>query len=179
MLAYQSGQPISVTPWPLAAPHIQQVRAMRAVGGGELKPLILAISIITPQTTNRDSARKLVRAALRETLGILLDMSPQSVPLISEPGHPIRLALPHQQIGLSITHEAGFSLAAINLYGKIGIDTMRTDSISDWQQVAQDYLGSTIYNRILSKPENQRAIAFAEQWTRYEASLKCLCLGIT
>ena len=179
MLAYRSGQPIAVTSWPLAACHVQQVCAMRAVGVGERKPLTLVISVVTTHTANRDSARELIRAALRGTLGILLDMSPPSVPLISEPAQPIRLALPYQQIGLSISHEPGFSLAAINLHGKIGIDVMRIDSSFDWQQVAQDYLGSTIYKRILSKSKSQRANAFAEEWTRYEASIKCLGLGIT
>ena len=179
MQAYQSGRPIAVTPWPLAAPHIQQVRAMRAVDVGERKPLILVFSVVTPHTTTRDSARDLIRSALRDTLSILLGLSPQSVHLISEPGQPVRLALPQQRIGLSISHEPGFSLAAINLNGKIGIDMMRTARISDWQQVTQDYLGSTIYKSILNKPESQRENAFAEEWTSYEASLKCLGLGIT
>ncbi|QRX82745.1 4'-phosphopantetheinyl transferase superfamily protein [Glaciimonas sp. PAMC28666] len=143
-----------------------------------LKSPLIVISVITPLTSIRDSARERIRIALREALGFLLNMSPLSVPLVTELGQPIRLALPALHLGLSLSHEPGLSVAAINLRGKVGIDLMRVNAIADWRQVAQDYLGHETVKRIADLPSSGQSHAFAQEWTRYEACLKCLDIGI-
>ena len=163
---------LTVLPWPESARFLRQTR------NEDETQTVIVISVETPLTTIRHIARQRIRSALSEALGILLAQPAQSVALISEPGQPIRLGLPKQQCGLSISHEPGLSVAAINLCGAIGIDLMRPGDVPDWQQVALDYLGPQICKRIREHPENRRAHAFAQEWTRYEACLKCLGLGI-
>jgi len=169
------GAGLTVLPWPESVPSLQKARIADLMGS---KQAVIVVSVTTPLTTIRHIARERIRCAISEALGILLDVAPQSITLISEPGQPVRIALPHHQIGLSISHQPGLSIAAINLRGAIGIDLMQPDVISDWEQIAHDYLGDQACKKILGHTVNQRAHAFAQEWTRYEASLKCLGLGI-
>lgn len=81
-------------------------------------------------------------------------------------------------IGISISHESGLSLAAINLRGAIGVDLMRVQDIADWEIVARDYLGPDAARVLNSIPATRRASAFATAWTAREASLKCLGLPL-
>ena len=152
--------------------------------GADANPIVF--SIATPDTSIRDTSRELVRQALREVLGVLLDRAPETVPLVSSPGHPIRLDMPGLDAGLSVSHEPGLTIAAIYLEGPVGIDLMRVeqdpDWLSDWlsegNALARDYLGQQAGDRIASQPPAQRARAFAREWTRFEASLKCLTMPL-
>lgn len=142
----------------------------------------IVLSIATPDTPIRDAARQLARDALREALGILLDRAPRDIPLISRPGEPLRLDLPDCRVGLSLSHEPGLTLAAINMHGPVGIDLMRIerkiDWLSDWEPVAHDYLGPQAAARIGDLPHARRAEAFARAWTRLEARLKCRAMPL-
>ncbi len=139
-------------------------------------PLIL--SVATPDTPIRDGARALARSALRDALSILLDRPPSDIPLISVPAQPLRLDLPGAYIGLSLSHEPGLSLAAINVRGAVGIDLMRLGETEipapDREAVARDYLGPQAAAVIGALPAAAQAQAFARAWTRLEAGLKCL-----
>jgi 4'-phosphopantetheinyl transferase len=146
-----------------------------AAAGATDSPLVLGIP--TPETPIRDIARSRVRQALREALGILLGLPPERVPLISRPGQAIRLGSPWSHIGLSVSHEPGLTLAAIHLQGTVGVDLMRVEQnpewLTDWQSVAHDYLGPRATERIANQAPSHLAHAFANEWTRAEACLKC------
>jgi 4'-phosphopantetheinyl transferase len=168
--------PVIVHPWPQ-----RRDAGIAALHAGQA---FIAISVATPDTSIRDEARERIRAALRDLLGALANCPPQSVRLISQPGQPLRAALDlaGRAPGLSVSHEAGLSLAAIHLHGAIGIDLMRVEHRADWMPdrdtVAQDYLGAAASRRIALQPPALRPLAFAREWTRYEASLKCLGLPV-
>ena len=138
---------------------------------------LLVLGIETPHSTLRDAARAKVRSVARQVLGAILACRPDAVPLISHPGQPLRLDWPGQSIGLSVSHEAGLSLLAINLHGAVGIDLMRLDEqfdwASGWQSVAHDYLGQDASTAIANAPAVRRQKMFAGHWTALEASLKC------
>lgn len=167
------GAVLPVRPWP--APR--SICAPLPADTARADALPLVLSIATPDTSIRDAARALARSALRETLGELLQRAPDSVPLISRPGQPIRLDAPGTQPGLSVSHERGLTLAAIHFGGAVGIDLMRvgqpSDCLADWEPVARDYLGRRAADRIAGLAPAERAPAFARAWTRLEASLKC------
>ena len=126
---------------------------------------ILIAAVDTPMTANRDAARRLVRQALQDALDARLG---ERVDLIEVRGQALRLAAPHAGIGLSVSHVPGLSLLAIHLAGPIGIDLLGLDQIpsdpEERQRVSTDYLGKGICD-----PRR-----FAQAWTRYEASSKCL-----
>ena len=148
--------------------------------GVAANPIVFGIA--TPDTSIRDTARELARQALREVLGVLLDRTPETVPLASQPGHPIRLDIPGLHAGLSVSHEPGLTIAAIHLAGEVGVDLMRVeqdpDWWSDWEMLARDYLGPQASDRIARQSSTQRVRAFVREWTRFEASLKCLAMPL-
>lgn len=153
--------------------------AAAAMPGPDGTPVVLML--VTPATTLRDEARALVRTALRSCLAPLLDCVPATVPLHIEPGQAPRLDVPGRSIHLSISHEAGLTLAAVRDGGRVGVDLMRaTDAaLPDWQATAHDYLGPEATARILAVSAAQRPRAFARAWTRHEAALKCLGLPLS
>lgn len=149
-------------------------RAAPALPGPDGTPVVLMVA--TPETTLRDEARGLVRGALRSFLSRLAGCPPAAVPLHADPGQAPRLDFDGLSIHLSISHEAGLSLAAVRNGGKVGVDLMRAAdaAMPDWQAVAHDYLGPAA----LAAIEVEGPAAFARAWTRHEAALKCLGLPL-
>lgn len=147
-------------------------------------PLVVAdglwvIAVKTPDTAHRDRARQLVRQALGKTLGGMLAVDEGSLSLISQPGQGIRLAPPWQDVGISVSHEPGLSLAAIHRTGPVGIDLLQLGpALPDLDQLARDYLGPATAAAIAALPQTQRQPAFARAWCRLEAGLKCLGMAL-
>jgi 4'-phosphopantetheinyl transferase len=140
---------------------------------------------------NRTCARAKIRLAVQQMLGALLGQSPGRIILTSIPGHAPAIVIasdgaPRQgrSIGLSISHEAGLSLAAINLHGQIGVDLMRVPQASgldDWDDLmllARDYLAPACAAALAGVAPELRREAFASAWTAHEASLKCRGLAL-
>lgn len=138
------------------------------------------IAVPTPHTSLRGQARELVRTALRESLGRLLGCAPEAVPLDIRPGQAPVLNLSTTSIHLSISHEAGLSLAAIRVGGPVGVDLMACDvaALPDQEALARDYLGPQAAATLHGASTAQRQIAFARLWTAHEACLKCLGLPL-
>jgi 4'-phosphopantetheinyl transferase len=138
------------------------------------RPNLLLVAVDTPNTSIRDAARQQVRQVLRELLG--------DEALVSTPGQAIRLVRPGSKIGISVSHEIGLSLVAVNFAGPVGIDLMRSLDSADWREqipaLAQDYLGPQIAQNLVSLPAAAQMRYFAEAWTQHEARLKCLGLGL-
>ena len=138
------------------------------------RPNLLVVAVNTPQTTIRNAARRQVRQLLGELL--------PGETLISTPAQAIRLARPGSKIGISVSHEVGLSLVAINYAGPVGIDLMRPLDGADWREqilaLAQDYLGPQIAQHLASLPAAAQMRYFAEAWTQHEARLKYLGLGL-
>ena len=175
---------LAVHPWPASRALLA---ASAGNGSGLLGPTgsgaaadLLVISVATPDSTLRDAARAQMRDALREVLSLQLGCAPKSVSLQSIPGQPLRVEQPShgQNISLSISHEAGLSVAALRRSGPVGVDILRIAPDFDWQAVARDYLGPQAMRRIASQPESEQPLAFASEWTSLEAGLKCLGLAL-
>ena len=156
----------------LAAP------ALNGLSGLDGAPVVLMVP--TPDTALRDEARALVRTALRSYLAPLAGCAPEMLPLHTKPGTAPRLDLAGLHVRLSISHEAGLSLAAVRVGGRIGVDLMRVAgaALPDWQALAHDYLGPDVAESLLGLDARERPPAFARAWTRHEAALKCLGLQL-
>jgi len=150
---------VAVHPWPASRQRLDTASGV----GAEL----LVISVATPDSTLRDTARTQVRSALREVLGLQLGCAPEAVNLRSVPGQALRIELPGHDIGtigLSARHEACLPVAAIRRHGPAGIDIMRIAPAFDWQAVGRDYLGPLALHRIASQPAPDQPQAFAREW---------------
>lgn len=165
---------VIVHSWPESA-HLalDELRSDRA---------LTAICVAAADTTIRRGAQERIRAALRAMLGALLHRPAESISLISRAGRPLLANLPGRHIGLSVSYVAGSVVAAIYLRGAVGIDVMRVEEgvggMPDWEDVAQNYLGTRACARIAGLAPEQRSHAFALEWTRFEAGLKCHGLAL-
>ncbi|WP_167759855.1 4'-phosphopantetheinyl transferase family protein [Massilia horti] len=131
----------------------------------------------------RDAARMRIRDALHEALASLARLPREAVSIDSRPGHAPTVAI-HDQSGLPVpgiafSHEEPWSLAAINLYGPVGVDLMRVQDIPDWHAVARAYLGPETASKIAAAKPDMRPAAFTQAWCEHEARLKCHGLQLT
>lgn len=165
-----------MTPLLLRWPQDQASLPSYAAGA----PATVVLMLTTPATPLREQARARSRQALREALAILLDCQDHEIRLEDVSGQPLRLLAPRSSAGmpgLSLAHEPGISLVAIHRDGPVGVDLLALPAQSleawlpDWQGVARDYLGPRSPDRIACAANP--AQAFAREWTRLEACLKC------
>ena len=147
-------------------------------------PSVVVIGIETANSTDRTAARRQIRSALIDAVSKLTGRDATQLSVTSAPGRPLQIlaSMTDTNIGISIAHEAGLSVAAINPVGPIGIDIVRLDivaaSAADWPQMADDYLGAAAAARIAATAPAYRAQQFAIEWTAQEASLKCVGHGL-
>lgn len=163
----------AVTMWPPDAAQLALIATKN----------IFVIGIETATTNDRTLARRQIRVAICEALGIVTNLDSAQLSITSNPGQPLQVA--DTTIGISIAHEAGMSIAAIHLRGSIGIDIVRLDALApitadagDWQLLACDYLGPAALQRIKQSVAAQRSRQFAIEWAAQEARLKCLGRGL-
>lgn len=144
---------------------------------GKLSPEngLLIIALRTSLIMQRAEARQLVRVAIQEVLALLLHCAVSEIDLLSQAGQAVKLLNKDRNIGLSISHEVGLSLVAINMLGSIGIDLMAINSVPNDEELrtlAIEYLGVKVAEHILSESMESQKEAFAMAWTEFEASLK-------
>ena len=173
-----------VHPWPGPVPVPQDDIVVIAIKAGSVpaighEPGSCPIAGTDPAFIDvarlRSAQRADVRRAAREVLAALTGEPASCFGIHSEPGGPLSVIVGGHDstIGCSFSHEDGYSLAAINLHGAIGVDMMRVRDIPDWQAVARDYLGPAVAAALQAMPAAERPLAFARAWTRREAELKC------
>ncbi|KPW82227.1 4'-phosphopantetheinyl transferase [Pseudomonas congelans] len=140
---------------------------------------VLLVSCVTRPGCARDEARNRIRACVRTAVEQWLELPPGAITFIRAPGLAPRLLIDGlPEPGFSISHEAGFSLAAVNLQGAVGVDLMQFQAVPDWHAVALDYLGAEVATGLSGMPESIRPIAFAKAWCRREAFLKLRGLAL-
>lgn len=151
---------------------------------------LCVVAVRTAHCQQRDRPRQQIRHAVRAVLAQRLDIAPDAIHLADAAGSAPRIVFDHAaieaakhtatiaDIGYSISHESGLSLAVINLHGAIGIDILQVQEIADWQTVARDYLGPDTAQTLAALPPAQRPFALAHAWTAREAALKCLGLAL-
>lgn len=124
--------------------------------------------------TQRDAARRQLRHAACEALAAVLHIPANDISIVSHPGQPPSILLTGRAstVGISLSHDDHYSLAAINLQGPVGADIMRVQEIPDWQAVARDYLGPALTETLLALSASERPQAFSQAWASREAQLK-------
>ncbi|MEE4179771.1 4'-phosphopantetheinyl transferase family protein [Pseudomonas viridiflava] len=134
---------------------------------------VLLVRVELERNTTRAEARVSIRAHLCDALVNWLGVGSETITFINLPGQAPRIMIDDlPEPGLSISHEAGLSLAAVNLQGPVGVDLVYVQEIPDWHLVARDYLGPTTASRLLATPAALRPFAFANAWCQHEALSK-------
>ncbi|WP_426194006.1 4'-phosphopantetheinyl transferase family protein [Massilia sp. DWR3-1-1] len=122
----------------------------------------------------RARARADIRAAACEVAALLTGVGAERLEVAGAPGSAPRLLFDGADsgIGMSISHAAKFSLAALHRTGAVGLDVMQIGLASDWARVAHDYLGMATASLLAAADAPARPLAFCRAWVRREAALK-------
>jgi 4'-phosphopantetheinyl transferase len=140
---------------------------------------LFVIAVTTPDNLDRTVARQTIRTAVQSVLGELWGCAPAKVMLTHTPGEPLRAQGPNSPPwGLSVSHDEGLSVAAVNRLGPVGVDIVCESQAFDWHAVAHDYLGPAMARQLASQPLASQNQQFLRAWARHEACLKCLSLGL-
>ena len=127
------------------------------------------------------------RAALRQILGSLLDAHPGSLQfraggqgkpeLVSDgPGgessdwrHPLRF---------NVSHSAELALIAVCRGRELGVDIERVRPMAEADRIVASFFSTAEQATFALIPDDARALAFVRGWTRKEAVLKGLGIGL-
>jgi 4'-phosphopantetheinyl transferase len=141
---------------------------------------VAVIGVTTPAGTARVAARAAIRRAVCEALAQLLAIDVERIGVKSSPGSAPRMLVDGavSPIGVSISHAAGLSVAALRRDGPVGVDLMEVEPISDWARVALDYLGMATACRLAAMAPPERTLSFAQAWAEREACLKLFGLPL-
>lgn len=120
--------------------------------------------------------RILLRGALREVLGGLLDVAPARVPLVEDAGRPV---LPgHPDLGFSCSASGRVGLVAVAVGSDVGVDVQRHRDEDARAAAAEGWLTAAEELALRGLPRADRLRATTRCWTQKEAVLKGLGLGL-
>jgi 4'-phosphopantetheinyl transferase len=130
--------------------------------------------------SQRDRQRFLAgRGTLREILGVLLNVKPASFLFsIGEFGKP-RIAAPvaADLLHFNMAHSDSIAIYATAKHA-LGVDVERIRAMDEAEQIASRFFSPREAACLLALPAEQRMEAFFNCWTRKEAYLKAIGLGL-
>jgi 4'-phosphopantetheinyl transferase len=121
--------------------------------------------------------RRLVAwTTLRRVLGRCLDRDPATVEILRDArGCP---SLRDGEVSFSLSHSGGTALVALAPSGPVGVDVEAGTRLASVDELAARVFAATESAAFLALPSSQRRAAFLTAWTRKEAALKALGLGL-
>jgi 4'-phosphopantetheinyl transferase len=146
-----------------------------------------AAGILTPDEQARaarfhfDVDRRLYVAshvALRLLLARYAGCAPDAVPIAADAnGRPVLTGV-LSRLHFNVSHSGEMALAAFTLNDPVGVDVERVRDLPDAIQIAERYFAAGEREAIRRAPAERRSAVFAVTWTRKEAILKALGLGL-
>lgn len=126
---------------------------------------------------SRDQRRFVVRrAARRQLLADSLGVGPHKVR--TEPGRNGKPAVVGP-VKFNCSHSGDWALIAISRNVELGVDLEQHRDLPDADDLAKNYFSHQEIRELMSLPAEQRRVAFFSCWTRKEAFLKAVGLGLS
>jgi 4'-phosphopantetheinyl transferase len=117
-------------------------------------------------------------AALRLLLARYLHASPAALVIVPDPnGRPVLAG--STELHFNLSHSGALALIAISSLGPLGIDIEEVRDVPDYVDIARRYFARTEVDRLLQLPATERLGGFFVTWTRKEAYVKALGLGLS
>ncbi len=133
-------------------------------------------------------ARRWIRArtALRLHLGVALGSPPEQLRFRSEPlGKPMLDGTQAHRLTFNLSHAADMAVIAwahlppgLDAPPLLGVDVEAVVTVPELEEVARHHFASEERAALLALPLKERTLAFHRIWTRKEAFVKALGLGI-
>lgn len=116
---------------------------------------------------------------LRRVLSRYLDLPSAEIRLTSGEHGKRRLADPESGLRCNLSHSGSLALVAVSLGREVGVDVEKLKPGRDLVALAARALDAAEAEAVRAATEDDRARVFYELWTRHEARLKCLGVGLT
>ncbi len=130
----------------------------------------------TGALSDRFSAR---RAWLRRLLGGYLDTDAAEIAFgVNDHGKPRVVRPRHSWLHFSVSHSGALTVIAVASDRQVGVDVERVAVTFPVDGVARRFLGVADREVLAGLPAGQRAAAFYTMWTRTEAQLKAIGVGL-
>jgi len=170
--------PVSITIWRLVPETLQAFAQLPTASLAYSKALLSIEEQRRAAAFHAEEDRRLylaAHAALRLVLNRLLGLPPASIEITAENG--AKPALPNSPLRFNLAHTRRAVLIATSTT-EVGIDIERRRPIEDLAAVAQTIMSRTELSAWLGLPSSAREQAFYRLWTRKEAYLKAIGLGL-
>jgi 4'-phosphopantetheinyl transferase len=121
------------------------------------------------------------RGSLRRLLAERLDIAPRAVELVETSYGKPKLAVVHSSadLGFNLSHSGVLALYAFTKGRAVGIDVELVRQVPDAEDLAERFFSASEYAALRSLPLDGRSLAFLACWTRKEAFIKALGLGLS
>jgi 4'-phosphopantetheinyl transferase len=130
----------------------------------------------------RDRDRYVVgRGRLRLLLGEYLGVAPEDVGFqYSTAGKPaLSAGSGSADLRFNVAHSDGLALYAVTRGRDVGVDVERVRPDLAWRELAERYFAPTEVAELVALPPARQRLAFFTCWTRKEAYVKALGLGLS
>jgi len=127
---------------------------------------------LNPQAMERWVASRL---ALGQILAKYLHRPASTIEIAEEEGGKPRL--PGRELEFNLSHSGDLALVAVSQRA-VGVDVERIEPARDLLAIAERSFGEAEVARVRDAAPHERAATFYEEWTRHEARLKCLGVGL-
>ncbi len=119
------------------------------------------------------------RVQLRIVLGRYLGVDPVSVPITYEcNGKPVLHDSCGSGIHFNVSHSESVAVYAVTISGRVGVDVELPRHIPDAQSLVERFFTQRDRELFSALPDGERLPAFFRAWTRKEAVLKAVGLGV-
>ncbi|MGQ0541500.1 MAG: 4'-phosphopantetheinyl transferase family protein [Blastocatellia bacterium] len=121
------------------------------------------------------------RGFLRNVLAVYLGLSAGEIQFsYSRFGKPSLIRVAQQPpLHFNLSHSNGMALLAVSATNEIGIDIEFVDQGFDWRRIADNYFSAQELSEMNSISEKKQTEAFFTGWTRKEALIKALGMGLS
>jgi 4'-phosphopantetheinyl transferase len=116
---------------------------------------------------------------LRRVLARYLGESGEEIPLARDERGKPQLAADPDRLAFNLSHSGGLTLVAVSRGREVGIDVERAKPARDLVAIAERALGAEDAAAVRAAEGDRRIRLFYKLWTRHEARLKCLGVGLT
>ena len=94
-----------------------------------------------------------------------------------KPGPGARVA--GETVAFNVSHSHGLALVALTLGGRLGVDLEKIRPARNWRELARRYFSEAENQALDGRPEEDGREAFFACWTRKEAFVKALGVGVS
>jgi 4'-phosphopantetheinyl transferase len=115
---------------------------------------------------------------LRRLLALYLDEAPEEIGLARDERGKPRLAAEPERLAFNLSHSGELTLIAVSCGRDVGVDVERLKPERELVALAERALGPEEAAAVRSAGDPERTRLFYELWTRHEARLKCLGVGL-